>query len=425
MTHHFRGFPRIHFSWFYVLLVTSILALINSAYLVYHHHIVTILRPVEKSFCSINSLIDCDAVAASAYATTFGIPNASMAVFAYVFMTVLFVTGLYSSRENLRKYLAVSYWMLLTMLVFSLYAFFVSIFILKTICLMCCVLYLCILLMTISAKKALNTPMNSLLKEAWAFFFPLAWSGSKKIHYSLFAGIAIVSALAALALDGHSRNHYRKVYAENRLHEAAMQGALGANREDLLNEQFRRLPQHSFDLSDSPCLGPADAPVVLVEFSDFQCPACAYKAKFFSDLVAEFPGQVKLYYKFYPLDNSCNPQIDRAFHPVACMAARYAYCAYKIGKFWPVHDIFYENHRRLDSALFKQLLKASRVPQNVIDECSGKDAVRAVDRDIKEANSLKIDYTPTIFLNGRKVSDIIRNVEEARDLIRRVLHEGQ
>ncbi|MEI7983737.1 MAG: DsbA family protein, partial [Bacteroidota bacterium] len=328
-----------------------------------------------------------------------------------------------SSRENLRKYLAVSYWILLAMLVFSLYAFFVSIFVLKTVCLMCCLLYLCIIFMTISAKKALNTPVNSLFKEAWAFFFPFSWSGIKKIHYALFGGLFVASALAALALDGHSRNHYRKVFVENRLQEAAMQGVMGGNREDLLNEQFKRLPQNSFDLSDSPTLGPADAPVVIIEFSDFQCPACAYKAKFFSDLVAEFPGEVKLYYKFYPLDNSCNSQIDSAFHPVACEAARYAYCAYKAGKFWPVHDAFYENHRKLDSVLIKQLLIDNGVSQNVIDNCSGKDAALAVDRDIREANAVKVEYTPTIFLNGRKVSDIIRNIEEVRDLIRMVLHE--
>ena len=168
MAHRYHGFSRIHLGWFYALLATSVLAVIDGIYLVYHHHFVTILKPIDKSFCSINKFIDCDAVASSAYATTFGIPNASMAVFAYIFMTALFVIGLYSSRENLRKYLAVSYWILLAMLVFSLYAFFVSIFVLKTVCLMCCLLYLCIIFMTISAKKALNTPVNSLFKEAWA-----------------------------------------------------------------------------------------------------------------------------------------------------------------------------------------------------------------------------------------------------------------
>ena len=73
--------------------------------------------------------------------------------------------------------------------------------------------------------------------------------------------------------------------------------------------------------------------------------------------------------------------------------------------------------------MIKQLLIENGVPQNVIDNCSGKDAALAVDRDIKEANAVKVEYTPTIFLNGRKVSDIIRNIEEVRDLIRMVLHE--
>src|SRR5579885_2007437 len=100
--------------------------------------------------------------------------------------------------------------------------------------------------------------------------------------------------------------------------------------------------------------GNPDAPVTIVEFSDFECPACAEAFRDLKDLLRS-RNDVRLVFRYFPLDASCNPALqNRSPHPDACRAAFAAECAGEQHRFWEYHDALFENQRALDrDSLFR------------------------------------------------------------------------
>jgi protein-disulfide isomerase len=90
-------------------------------------------------------------------------------------------------------------------------------------------------------------------------------------------------------------------------------------------------------VSDSPSLGPADAWVTVVEFSDFECPYCAQATNTLDQVKLAYPGSVRIVFKHFPL----------SFHPQARPAAIAAECAHAQGKFWEMHDLIFRNQASL------------------------------------------------------------------------------
>src|SRR5208283_1293688 len=87
-----------------------------------------------------------------------------------------------------------------------------------------------------------------------------------------------------------------------------------------------------------PQRGPRDAPVTIVEFSDFQCPYCGSAAPVLKQLLATYPTQVRLVFRNLPL---------RTMHPQAIYAAQAGVCADAQGKFWEIHDVLFTRQSRL------------------------------------------------------------------------------
>jgi protein-disulfide isomerase/uncharacterized membrane protein len=150
--------------------------------------------------------------------------------------------------------------------------------------------------------------------------------------------------------------------------------------------------------------GPADAPVTIVEFSDFQCPACAAAFRDLRALTAANPN-VRLVFRHYPLDATCNPQMQQSLHPYACQAAAAAECAGQLGKFWEYHDRLFENQQTLDrDSLFRYARDVGLdVPtfRTCLDDPATMDRVR---QDVATGTRVGIESTPTLFINGRRVS---------------------
>ena len=96
-------------------------------------------------------------------------------------------------------------------------------------------------------------------------------------------------------------------------------------------------PRQAFAAADSPARGPANAPVEIVEFSDFQCPYCQRANPTVQQVLTTYGDRVHFVYRHYPLPN----------HPNARPAAEAAVCAADQGKFWPYHDVLFANAGRL------------------------------------------------------------------------------
>ena len=157
-------------------------------------------------------------------------------------------------------------------------------------------------------------------------------------------------------------------------------------------------PRVQVEIGDSPVLGSEDAPVTIVEFSDFQCPFCArWYAETKGQLEEQYinTGKVKLVYMHYPLN----------FHPEAVPAALASECAYEQGKFWEYHDLIFENPGSLGTASYKRWAGDLGLDQEQFDECydSGKyDA--EVKADLSEGQNAGIRGTPGFLVNGRLIS---------------------
>ena len=102
-------------------------------------------------------------------------------------------------------------------------------------------------------------------------------------------------------------------------------------------ERFSADRIKNIDLADTPSKGPANAPIVVVEFADFECPACGATQPVLDELYEHHQGQIRFFYKHYPLP----------MHPNAEKAARAAVAAMRQGKFWEMHAVLFKNQQAL------------------------------------------------------------------------------
>ena len=183
------------------------------------------------------------------------------------------------------------------------------------------------------------------------------------------------------------------------------QKILQASVFDIENNPFKHdLDRLKTDLA--PNIGTLGAPVVLVEFSDFQCPYCAQEATMLrQNLLSAYPKQVRLYFKTFPLD----------MHPWAKPAAIASHCVYrqKADLFWEYHDWVFAHQSEITPENLKDKVMEWAKGQKDLDAlqltaCIDSQAtVGDVEKTIAEGHALEINGTPTLFVNGRRIPQTI------------------
>jgi protein-disulfide isomerase len=148
-------------------------------------------------------------------------------------------------------------------------------------------------------------------------------------------------------------------------------------------------------------MGAKNAKVTLVEYSDFQCPFCSRHLPSIKQALADFPNDVRLVYRHYPL----------SFHPEAQKSAEASECAAKLGgndAFWKMHDELFANQATLSRSLYTELAKKIGLNAANFDKCldSGETATR-VSTDLNEGTSAGVEGTPATFVNGMLVSGAV------------------
>lgn len=142
-----------------------------------------------------------------------------------------------------------------------------------------------------------------------------------------------------------------------------------------------------------PSMGPAAAPIVIVEFSDFQCPFCQrFYDQTFKQLMAAYPGKIRFVYRHLPLTS---------IHSEAFPAAEASMCANEQNAFWAFHDKIFENQDKLGRDLYLQIASDLNLNTSAFEDCVNtnkyKDQVQA---DSDFALGLGVQSTPTFFING-------------------------
>jgi protein-disulfide isomerase len=149
----------------------------------------------------------------------------------------------------------------------------------------------------------------------------------------------------------------------------------------------------SVAVADAPVRGPAQAPVTLVEFSDFQCPFCIAATPQLEALLKAYPTQVRLIFKEFPLDS----------HSQAALAAAAALSANKQGKFWPMYDALFAQKGNLSRAgMLKMAAGLGLDMKRFQSDLDSPEIKRAVLKDIADGEHINVDSTPTLFVDGQR-----------------------
>jgi protein-disulfide isomerase len=145
-------------------------------------------------------------------------------------------------------------------------------------------------------------------------------------------------------------------------------------------------------VDDDPCVGPTDAPITIVEFSDFQCPYCQKSVGVLKILQRLYGEKIRIVYRDYPGPN----------HPDAWPAAEAAQGAGELGKFWEYHDLLFERQTAGKGWDFVALAKEVGLQEEAFTTCLNSGRYRQeVIKDVQDVFQLGISSTPTFFINGR------------------------
>ena len=178
-----------------------------------------------------------------------------------------------------------------------------------------------------------------------------------------------------------------------------MYGKFNSITENNNNEQPTGQPSKvQVSAEDDPIKGSKDAPVTIIEFSDYQCPYCErFYIQTFPQIEENYikTGKVKFVYRDFPLGS----------HQFAQKAAEASECADEQGKFWEYQDKIFKNQQLLDTPNLKQYAKDLELDTAKFNDCldSGK-MTSEVQKDLKDGQSYGVNGTPAFFINGILVS---------------------
>lgn len=152
------------------------------------------------------------------------------------------------------------------------------------------------------------------------------------------------------------------------------------------------LPQPRIQVAaEGPSRGPKDAPITIVEFSDFECPYCGSAHDTVEQVMSTYAGKVRLVYRQFPL----------SFHPHAAKAAEASLCAADQGKFWEYHDVLFKNQKKLDPTDLKAFASEVGMDGQKFGQClESGDKKKAVDADQQAGLAAGVGGTPAFFING-------------------------
>lgn len=151
----------------------------------------------------------------------------------------------------------------------------------------------------------------------------------------------------------------------------------------------------SLNVQGDPVIGPENAKVTIVEFSDFQCPFCAAATVQARTILQRFPNDVRLVFKQFPLD----------YHTQSFLAAQAAVAAHAQGKFWPMHDKLYSNYKAISAkTILTYAQEIGLDMKKFIDDVDSGKYKQAVENEVKQGENAGVQGTPSFFFNGRRYS---------------------
>lgn len=336
------------------------------------------------SFCNVNSSVNCDIVLTSSYAQLFGVSVAIWAALYYAALLLAAALLFRGAGANRRETLANAIFAGACLgMLFSLYLAFISLAVLNTICLLCSGLYVIAVGMLVAAWMLRNSVLRTRPKD-------VAMRARQEQWMWGVSGAAVIVFLAAIAL---------RLFGGGTV--------LSAEEIEAERPDFYRwyLAQPVIDVPGDVgnARGGADAPVTIVEFSDFGCSHCAAFDRNVGE-VLRGNDTIRLVFRHFPLDSECNPAVTGAPIGTRCQAAVAAECAGEQGKFWQYARTLFDNQPHFSASELREYAADSGLDADAFETClKTGEALARVERDAKAGASFGIQSTPTVFFNGRRI----------------------
>jgi len=151
---------------------------------------------------------------------------------------------------------------------------------------------------------------------------------------------------------------------------------------------------HNLPIGSSAIKGNKNAPITIVEFSDFQCPYCSRLQPTLNQVLKAYPKDVKLVFKDFPL----------SFHKQAKNAAKAARAAGDQGKYWEMHDLIFEKFSTVNEAMMKEFAAKLKLDMNKFNaDYASTKYDQLIQQDINLARTVGVTGTPSLFLNGKRM----------------------
>jgi uncharacterized membrane protein/protein-disulfide isomerase len=371
----------------WVLALCGLAAATTSLYV----HYQMLVQPGYVSFCDVNETVSCQQAYLSRYGSAWGVPVALYGVVWFAFVLVLAFLGAAGPepvRESMPAYLFATATVGLAVTLYMAYAAF---FVLKAVCVLCLATYAAVIgLFIVSGLSRSMPPMTTLPRRV---FRDLA---------ALVARPALLAVVIVFLAGAVSAIAFFPDEASLRIQAAAQRAAqpVTADQRSEFERYWDSQPRLTMPV-------PSDgATVVIVKFTDLQCPQCGVMFFEVRPILAkyqsQFPGAVRMITKDFPLQPECNSTITRPFHSAACEAAVAVRLARQRNKGDSLEEYYYSHQSTLSPASVKD---AAFVIAGVQDfDLQYPRVIGDVRADVGLGRLLGVNSTPTFFINGVRIA---------------------
>jgi len=224
---------------------------------------------------------------------------------------------------------------------------------------------------------------------------------SNSFLFGLTTGIAITALLGFLAMTITNSLKTEKTQAEPTQ-------AVEKENEDPTPIAPTPAAKVDIEIKDTDHVkGNKDAPITIVEYSDFQCPYCSKFHDTLNKVMKNYDGKVNWVYRHFPLD----------FHTYAIQAAEASECASDQNKFWEYNDALFKSQKDIDEEIFAKLAKDLKLDVNKFNKCmtSGKYTDK-VESDYQSGVDIEVAGTPGAFINGARLKGAVPYAELEKEI---------
>ena len=370
----------------------SLVGLAASGYLGFLHMALLRGELYGGALCgALGSLFNCHAVSASRWGVFLGLPLAFWGILTYLATFTLALIAL-DHAEWADRALTTLTGLAVAMLAADVVLLAVMLTQIGYLCALCLATYAVNAGLVLVGRAGLRQPWSVILRQtptAWRAF----WPRRAQPIPQLFWAVVLTGAFGV-----------GTVHATSTFFSEGAPGVLRGRMAMLVQSS----PRFSIDTHDAPRRGSADAPIQIVEFTDFFCPLCQDASRLNEILLADNRRDLSLVIKHFPLDGACNGKIARSLHPGACQLASAAACAQEQGRFWELyHRVFQQGPQYHLDELEQDVVRAGLDLEAFRGCMAGGRGQAVVQRDVDIAARLGITGTPTYLVNGILIRGVI------------------